>query len=56
MKKKDILGKWLDLDKINPNDVYEAHSKKYPKLKYEYSPAAIQSIMIELMNEKVFDK
>lgn len=42
--------------KINPNDVYEAHSKKYPKLKYEYSPAAIQSIMIELMNEKVFDK
>ena len=42
--------------KINPNDVYEVHSKKYPKLKYEYSPAAIQSIMIELMNEKVFDK
>ena len=42
--------------KINPNDIYEAHSKKYPKLKYEYSPAAIQSIMIELMNEKVFDK
>ena len=42
--------------KINPNDVYETHSKKYPKLKDEYSPAAIQSIMIELMNEKVFDK
>ena len=42
--------------KINPNDVYEVHSKKYPELKDEYSPAAIQSIMIELMNEKVFDK
>ena len=42
--------------KINPNDVYETHSKKYPKLKDEYSPAAIQSIMIELMNDKVFEK
>ena len=36
MKKKDILGEWLDLDKINPNDVEDLKPGDYVNLELEY--------------------
>lgn len=36
MKKKDILGKWLNLNKINPNEVEDLKPGDYVNLRIEY--------------------
>ena len=36
MKKKDILGKWIDINKINPNEVEDLKPGDYVNLRIEY--------------------